>query len=138
MWLCSLSPATWRPAQYLQQYTFSSIGLYGNRGDGFRSVMGRVSPDFLPSAAFSNHFLQYPVAFAARDRLKSCSSPVIYLISYVQEKPRCSHQTSCKSDEGLNKLEILRLLNSETLRSDPANSNVPVLEFLSFMTGSLK
>lgn len=35
-------------------------------------------------------------------------------------------------DEGLNELKILHLLNSEPLRSDPANSTVQVLEFLSF------
>jgi serine/threonine protein kinase len=37
-----------------------------------------------------------------------------------------------KGDEGLSELEILQLLNSEPLKSDPANSTVPVLEFLSF------
>ena len=37
-----------------------------------------------------------------------------------------------KGDEGLNELEILHLLNSEPLKSDPTNSTVPVLEFLSF------
>ena len=34
--------------------------------------------------------------------------------------------------EGLNELEVLHLLNSEALRSDPANLIVPVLEFLGF------
>ena len=34
--------------------------------------------------------------------------------------------------EGLNELEVLHLLNSEALRSDPANLTVPVLEFLGF------
>ena len=37
-----------------------------------------------------------------------------------------------KGDEGHNELEILQHLNSEPLRSDPDNSTVPVLEFLSF------
>lgn len=35
-------------------------------------------------------------------------------------------------DEGLNELKILHLLNSEPLRSDPANLTVQVLEFQSF------
>ena len=37
-----------------------------------------------------------------------------------------------KGNEGLSELEILQHLNSEPLRSDPHNSTVPVLEFLSF------
>ena len=87
--LLSISNGTRSPA-------LDSFGLYGNRSDEFRSSMGRVSTDFLSSLAFSNHFLQYPVAFAARDRLNLCSFPVIRLISCVQGEPRCSHQTSCK------------------------------------------
>jgi len=76
-----------------------SFGLYGNRGDEFRSLMGR-----------------YPLVFAARDRKNR--DVVIKVVA--------------KGDEGLNELEILHLLNSEPLRSDPANSTVPVLEFLTF------
>ena len=37
-----------------------------------------------------------------------------------------------KGDEGRRELEILQLLNSEPLRSDPANATVRVLEFLEF------
>jgi hypothetical protein len=32
--------------------SLDSFGLYGDRGDGFRSYMRRVSLDFLPSLAF--------------------------------------------------------------------------------------
>ena len=37
-----------------------------------------------------------------------------------------------KGNEGRRELEILQLLNSEPLRSDPANATVKVLEFLEF------
>ncbi|KIM42429.1 hypothetical protein M413DRAFT_444847 [Hebeloma cylindrosporum] len=76
-----------------------SFGLYGDRGNEFRSHMGR-----------------YTLAFAARDRKNR--DVVIKLVAH--------------GDEGLNELKILHLLNSEPLRSDPANLTVQVLEFLSF------
>jgi hypothetical protein len=37
-----------------------------------------------------------------------------------------------KGSEGESELQILRYLNSEPVRSDPANSTVPVIEFLQF------
>ena len=43
--LFSISDGTPSPA-------LDSFGLYGNRGEGFRSDMGRVSPNFLPSLGF--------------------------------------------------------------------------------------
>ena len=36
--------------------SLDSFGLYGNGGDGYRSLMRRVSPDFLLPLAFSQMF----------------------------------------------------------------------------------
>ena len=47
--LLSISKGTRSPAS-------DSYGLYGDSGNGFRSVMGRVSPDFLHFLTFSNRF----------------------------------------------------------------------------------
>ena len=47
--LLSISNGTSSPA-------LDSFGLSGDRGDGFRSVMGRVSPDSLRSLTFFNIF----------------------------------------------------------------------------------
>ena len=45
--MLSISNGTPSPA-------LDSFGLYGYRGDGFRSDMRRVNPDFLPSMTFSD------------------------------------------------------------------------------------
>jgi hypothetical protein len=37
-----------------------------------------------------------------------------------------------KGEDGNDELQILQFLNSEPLRSDPANATVPVLEFLTY------
>jgi hypothetical protein len=37
-----------------------------------------------------------------------------------------------QAKEGLAELQILRILNSEPLKSDPFNTTVPVLEFLTY------
>ena len=47
--LLSISKGTRSPAS-------DSYGLYGDSGNGFRSVMGHVSPDFLHFLTFSNRF----------------------------------------------------------------------------------
>lgn len=38
-----------------------------------------------------------------------------------------------KGDENIHELQILQLLNSEQLKSDPLNATVPVIEFVNFL-----
>ena len=54
-----------------------------------------------------------------------------HVISYRENRDVVIKVVS-KGDEGRRELEILQLLNSEPLRSDPANATVRVLEFLEF------
>ncbi|KAF8189339.1 kinase-like domain-containing protein [Pholiota molesta] len=79
-----------------------SFGLYGDRSQ-VRSQM------------MTNSLL-----FGARDRQNR--DVVIRLVD----------QYSSDHPEGSIELQILRLLNSPSLRSDPRNATVPVLEFLEF------
>ncbi|GBE83928.1 hypothetical protein SCP_0509870 [Sparassis crispa] len=65
---------------------------------------------------FVSSFSPFAQLFAARDRLNR--DVVIKVIS--------------KGTEGANERRTLELLNSEPLRSDPANTTVPVLDFLEY------
>ncbi|KAI0319477.1 hypothetical protein OF83DRAFT_1260085 [Amylostereum chailletii] len=76
-----------------------SFGLYGDRGEGFKCYMARVT-----------------VVFGARDRLNR--DVVIKVVS--------------KGEENIHEFDILQLLNSEPLKSDPVNTTVPILEFIQF------
>ncbi|KAL6302707.1 kinase-like domain-containing protein [Sparassis latifolia] len=65
---------------------------------------------------FASYFPPFAQLFAARDRMNR--DVVIKVIS--------------KGEEGANERRILEILNSEPLRSDPANATIPVLDFLEY------
>ncbi|ETW78624.1 hypothetical protein HETIRDRAFT_419877 [Heterobasidion irregulare TC 32-1] len=96
--------------------------------------------------AHSSHSMTYPDEslppypaldsfglYGDRSELKSRFFPFSQVVAARDRENRdVVIKVVSKGDEGRRELEILQLLNSEPLRSDPANATVPVLEFLEF------
>ncbi|EGN92928.1 hypothetical protein SERLA73DRAFT_79145 [Serpula lacrymans var. lacrymans S7.3] len=116
-------PETWESLRsYFQDKGYD---LFRNKSGGVLSVPNGITQS--PSNDsfglygdrgndFTSDFCPHSPVVAARDRQNR--DVVIKVVA--------------KGNEGLKELEILQLLNSEPLRSDPYNATVPVLEFLKY------
>ncbi|OBZ65850.1 hypothetical protein A0H81_14090 [Grifola frondosa] len=92
-----------------------SFGLYGIRTEEFYSYFGRVSAVYF---GLQNFCRSYMLVCSTLGCWSMNRDVVIKLVP--------------KGSEGLREFEILRLLSSEPLRSDPANATVPALEFIEY------
>ncbi|GBE83932.1 hypothetical protein SCP_0509910 [Sparassis crispa] len=113
-----------QPWEFLRPF-FREAGydLYRAGINGKLSTPNTTTPPALDSfglygdrSKLRTHFIPVSQVFPARDTMDR--DVVIKLIS--------------KGKEGENERQILQMLNSEPLQCDPANSTVPVIEFLEY------